>query len=765
MTKREMNYRVTHALAIASICALASSAVHAAEAGDTTASPQHAQELADIVVTGTKRAQDLTKVPVAVTAYTSEAIAAAGYQRPAEFLRDTPNVTFVEDDSGEVDINIRGVTSVRNSDPSVAVVIDGVTLSSLKAFNQDLMGIQQVEILKGPQSAIYGRNASAGAVVITTKEPPESFGGQATISYGNWDSARAGFEVGGRVSETLKIGLSGMYRTTDGPFTSVTTGEKVRRSRSLQGRLRAIYQPTEDLTVDFKLGGHRNRGGGIAYNGQLVGVPLGEFDGLALNTDQANMPYVTRVEGRNTENFFDATVKVEYNAGFATLTSVTAYNKLKQAYSGAGAPYLDITGTPGALTQTYSYRDKNYSQEFRISSPNNGKLRWQVGVNALRFDRYQTSELNVDNLGYVPTTLGELDLPDSAQPTVSLAIEKYRTTNIAPFANIQFDPIERLHIGLAARYDIEKRKVKEVVPSLINTATGANYNICVQQLNIPVADCHLQKTYKQFQPKVNISYDVIDDALIYASWGKGFKSGGFNAIGSRQQLIAAAVAGGVDPSKVFVSDQFGKEVAESYEAGFKARLLDRRLSLNAAVFTTDVSNAQQFQFFPSAGLQSVISIDKIRLRGFDVDMRAQLPADIQIFGSFGYVKGRVKEFAPDPSLVGNVSPRSAKYTMTVGATQSIDLGGGYRLVPRATLQRVGRLYFDVANTPGTDRSPLTLLNGRLSLHSGDRYEISLWGNNLTNKKYFQEVIPLFGALALDYRGETRSYGIEGKITF
>ena len=296
-------------------------------------------------------------------------------------------------------------------------------------------------------------------------------------------------------------------------------------------------------------------------------------------------------------------------------------------------------------------------------------------------------------------------------------------------------------------------------------ATGANYNICVQQLGIPAADCTLSRTFKQFQPKVNASYDITDNGLIYASWGKGFKSGGFNAIGSRQTLIAAALAGGADPTKIYVSDQFGKEVAETYEAGAKVRLFDRRLSINAAIFRTTVKNAQQFQFFPSAGLQSVISIDKIEIKGFDVDARATLPFGLQLFGSFGYVHGRVKEFAPDPTLVGNVSPRSAKYTMTIGASQTIELGNDFSVVPRVTMQRFGRLWFDVANTPGTDRSPLTLINGRVTVHKGDKYELSLWGNNLANKKYFQEVIPLFGALALDYRGLTRSYGLEGTVRF
>src|SRR3546814_3386763 len=116
---------------------------------------------------------------------TETAITSAGIDRASEFLSNIPNVTFIEDNAGEVYVNIRGQTSVRNSDPNVAVVIDGATLTSLKSFNQDLFGLKQIEVLKGPQSALYGRNAAAGAIVITTKEPGDTFEGTAMVGYGN----------------------------------------------------------------------------------------------------------------------------------------------------------------------------------------------------------------------------------------------------------------------------------------------------------------------------------------------------------------------------------------------------------------------------------------------------------------------------------------------------------------------------------------------------------------------------------------------------
>ena len=172
----------------------------------------------EIVVTATKRNESLTDVPIAVQVFTDQAIADRGITRPADFLSTTPNVTFIEDNAGEAYINIRGQTSVRNSDPNVAIVIDGVTLSSVKPFNQDLFAIEQIEVLKGPQSALYGRNAAAGAIVISTKKPSDVLEGTFVGAVGNWDTYRASANLTGPITETLGFAIAGSFRDTDGPF-------------------------------------------------------------------------------------------------------------------------------------------------------------------------------------------------------------------------------------------------------------------------------------------------------------------------------------------------------------------------------------------------------------------------------------------------------------------------------------------------------------------------------------------------------------------
>lgn len=730
-----------------------------AQESDPGPVPEQDNGPAEIVVTATKRNESLVKVPISVSVVTEAAIAERGITRPADFLSSTPNVTFVEDNAGEAYINIRGQTSVRNSDPNVAIVIDGVTLSSVKPFNQDLFGIQQIEVLKGPQSAIYGRNAAAGAIVITTKKPGDKIEGDVVAAYGNFNTSRASASVSGPLAPGLGFSVAGAFRDTDGPFTNITTGEKVQRFQNTSGRARLVYDDGGPFTADLKLTALRSKGGGSAYNAQFVGLPIGGFPGTALDANNTEMPFISNVIGDFREKFIDATLKLEYDMGWAKITSISGYNKLNQYFGSDSPPYIPFdTGAAGRGTvQQYTYKDTNYSQEVRLTSDGASRLRWQAGFYILRFERDQTSKIGLDLIGALPADRNTID----PATTVSFSNPLYRTTSYAPFASLQFDVTDQLHISLAGRYDTEKRSIREAASSAINPLTGVSYNNCVAQ-GTPLADCKLSRTFKQFEPKASISFDIAPTASVYASYGKGFKSGGFNPIGSREALIAAA---GGNTANIYVQDGYNKEVSTSYELGAKARFFNRRLSINAAVFKTDISGAQQFQFQPSAGLQTTISIDKVKLKGFDMDFDAQLPMGLHLFGGFGYTHGRVAKFAGNPASEGNVAPGAFKSTLNLGASQTIDLTDELTLVPRVEVNRYGPIWWDVDNFAGTKRDPLTLLKARLSLKSAKGWEISAFGDNLTNEKYFQEVVPLLSVFTVNYRGPTRTYGLEARVDF
>lgn len=721
--------------------------------------------LEEVVVTATKRSETLLKVPTTVTVLTTKDIAAAGITRSSDFLNSIPNITFQEDNTGETFINIRGQTSSRNSDPNVAIVVDGVTLTSVRDFNQDLYDLQQIEVLKGPQSALYGRNAAAGAIVINTKAPPDAFEGSATVGRGNFDTSRFTGSVGGPISPTLKFVAAVSFRDTQGPFTDVTSGEKVMRTTPTLGRLRLLYQPSDKLTVDFKVGAQTTHGGTLAYNAQFVGLPLGNYPGTALDANNADMPWVTNITGVYDESYYDGTLKIDYDFGFAKLTSISSATYLDNFFGGDLTPYLPDTGQPGAQVASYAFIDKNYSQEFRLTSRSDQSLRWQVGLYGLHFIRHQYEVLNEDTLGTVPSPRLAIIPPGQPQPTTSFGHQYYTTTSYAPFASIQYDLTGQWHLNLAGRYDTEVRTVSEVTPGDINPITGTSYNLCVQLTGQTVDQCHNSKSFHQFEPKVSLSYDVTPDATVYVSYGEGFKSGGFNPIGSRQALLDAAAAAGQPASSVFVMDQFDKETSKSYEIGAKVRLFDRRLAINAAIFRTDITGAEQFQFIPTVGLQTTINIDKIKSQGFDFDVTARLPTGLTLFGGYGYTDATVEAFAANPSFVGNAAPGSFKYTVNLGGEQAFAVSDSAKLTPRIEFNRQGPIWWDVNNTPGTKRDPVDLLRARLTWSHKNNWEVAAYGDNLLNKKYFQEVVPILSNFTVDFRGWTRTYGIEATVKF
>ena len=695
--------------------------------------------LEEIVVTATKRDQSLQDVPSSVSVLTSADIEAAGIKRPSDFLASVPNVTFYEDNAGEVTINVRGQTGVRSGDPNVAIVVDGVPMVTLKAFNQDLVNIEQIEVLKGPQSAVYGRNAAAGAVVITTKDPSDTLEGSISTTVGNWDSWQVSGNVSGPITDTLKYSLALSKRDTDGPFTGVT-GIDMYAFQTQMSRLKLLWEPNEDLTVRFRIGAHDSEGSGISYHAQI-----------APNLDANNLKqkYVTDIAGVLDEEMLDTVLDIEYDLDMMSLRSITGYNKFNQISAGDLIPYVPF-GDPlsfGDLTQSYPTIDESISQEFRISSNYDANIQWMAGVYYLKFRREQRSEFNLDDgSGYTETSLG---VDTGAHATAVYAAADKDTKNLAFFANMQWDITDQLRLDLAGRYDREERSIDDFAP--------AGFSACLGSLTLSCSD---SQTFTNFSPKVSLIYTLNEEVSLYANYGQGYKAGGFNPIGSRQRFIATVPPG----TPVYLEDTYEEEESESYELGMKGVFLDGSLRINAGIFYTIVDGAQQFEFFPLSGDQTVTSADEVELRGFDVDFQAILPGSVELFGGYGYVDGEVTKFSANPAFEGNTTPLTMEYTATLGATRDFTVGDNLILTPRVEALAYGPTFWDFANTKGTERDSYQLLDARLTL-SGGRWSISAWGKNLTDEDYFQEYVPLAGILAVAFRAPTRSYGVDFTYNF
>jgi iron complex outermembrane receptor protein len=359
---------------------------------------------------------------------------------------------------------------------------------------------------------------------------------------------------------------------------------------------------------------------------------------------------------------------------------------------------------------------------------------------------------------------------------------RFTNHNYGPYANVTAHFTSRLSLLLAARYDIETRNAGSVGPSQANPFNGGlSYNPCVRFTGETVAQCAAGEnaTFRQLQPKVTLNYSLNGHGSIYASWGRSFKSGGFNAIGTRAGSVTAraAIDQAADPSlsaadalalantQVIAQDTYKKEVATTYEAGFKVDMFDRRLFLNGAVFWTDIKNGQLYVFDPVSNLESIQSIDKERVKGFEFDGTFQLTKGVQLFASYGYVDPKIRKLAADPADVGNTPPYVALNSLSVGTQISQRISDTKKIVGRFEYNRTGKTYYSLNNEAGFTRSPYGIVNARLGL-STDRWDATIYARNLFNKHYVNEIAPIISGEATAVSlAELRQIGAEFRVRF
>lgn len=778
-----------------------------------------------IVVTGLKRDQAFVDVPVSVQVFDEKTIARAGITRPEDFIGMTPNVAFQKSNhAGEFFVNIRGQTSVRQSEGAVAVVIDGVQLATQNEFNGELFDIQQIEVLKGPQGALYGRNAAAGAIIITTKAPGDEFEGTARASYGNWNAMSISSSVGGAIIPgALRFRASAAISDSDGPFTNINTGEKVMRALEKTGRLRLIWDDGGKTTADFRLSGSRVKGGAIAFNSQIVGATQGGYTTEVIDTDDTNSPYTSDVRGENDQSKWSTAMKIDHDMEWATLTSVTSYSSITDRYQAKNYPYgawtfggnsfasdalspgldLDILAAFGDNTQKFRIANRAFIQEVRLTSPADQRLRWQLGMYFLTSKRSFITEQGLNgrlqrdaegNLlppfviqgttigapvapverlliggGSILPTIG-IDGPDSNNGTVNYDSNRYRARNFAPFGNIQFDVTDQIELQAAVRYDVERRKIETMTPNVANPffgvapgAPAATYNLCVANTGRNPEDCRETRTFKQVQPKATLTYKFPNQSgSVYAGYGRSFKSGGFNPIGTRAVLL-------VGLPDILVQDSYNKEVSDSFEVGFKAQLADRRISINGAAFYTKVRNAQQFEFFPTGGIQAISQIKRTRIYGAEIDINARVTSALTLFAGAGYLKDKITDIdstnpADRASIIGNRIPFVPEYNLSAGFQLVQPINDDLNLLARADYSRTGQVWYDQRNLENTDRSPIDLVNARLGLGT-DRWEVALWSKNLFDKKYNSDAVVILPVAHAVYRAPDRSFGVEARVNF
>jgi iron complex outermembrane receptor protein len=833
--------RITKSALLASIAvsAMLPTTAFAQDAGDGA-------EGEEIIVTARRQNERLVDVPASVSVLDADSLAKTGADNAQGFAQLTPGVTIVTDtaEAGDTQINIRGINGARDAESSVALVVDGILKTNTAQLNQTQGTLRQIEILKGPQGAIYGRNAAAGAIVISTVKPGDALEGAIKFSYANEQTIEGTAYIAAPLGDNAGFVLSGNYRTTDGFYRNLFLDRKVvddQEVYSIDGRFVAKLGDATELDVKARYA--KLSGASINFNSVFH---IEAFGGAFFeDVDDHPLRYYGNIRPTNDQRSVDFSAKLEHDFGSTILTAWALYSDVDQSLTADGtsadfaryvsvftpggpaanatnlavanqcvASVTSLTGFPlnppgfigttptpfifdpangstfGAYspttcdgTQLQIRNQEDISGEIRLASKGDGPLDWQLGVYGLHIDRSVGVSLGADLGQGVSREL--YNAPGSSNPTSQLFSDKFKTDVYAAFGSVDYALSDQFKAGVALRYDVEDRSTSNLVPNVFDPITGAKINP-----GLPATGSIADKSasFKQLQPKVTLSFTPNSSTNIYANWGIGFKSGGFNNTGS-SALVNANFNIPEIGAGVTINDQFRKERSSAFEAGIKGSLFDNRITFDLAGYYTRITDMQFFEFFVgSFGLLRVVSnIDKVDVKGVELNTTARIVDGWKIFGSVNVTDSEIKENASRPYTVGNKSPYTADYTINLGTQIDAPLNDGLDLVMRADYRITGPTWFHTvqaqtratifsqllpisalalpgfvgnANYSVAKRNAFGVLNLRFGLE-GDNWNLTAFADNMLDRKYINEAIPAieFGGSFIS-PGARRLIGVE-----
>lgn len=801
--------------------------------------------LEEVIVSARQRAERLSDVPATVQVFSASEIKFAGVERPADFVALTPGLSQVQTaEIGELQLNIRGINTGRDVETNFALVIDGVLQTNPNAFNQELANLQQIEVLKGPQGAVFGRNALAGAIIMSTRQPTADFQSSVTLGYGNKNTQKANAYLAGGIAAGINAGLGAFYRQTDGFFENSFLGcdDCVDAMEEYGVAPRLMFELGETGVLDLKAKYSKLSSGAINFNAAFA---LPGFAALTGNGDffepvnRHSFAYINNLKPQNEQENVQFSLKGDWQVGLGALTAWVAYNDqtnylltdgasasfglysrtsvcMSDIAAQVGGPLPSPTFYAGASSvlppygpsrcdgYQYQQRDQqDVSAEIRLASPSDQPLRWLAGLYYADIERRvvvaQGADLGqgVIARGFTPTS--------GPSPTDLLYDDDFSSEVGAVFGQLAYDILPNLEAALALRFDSEKRSADNNVPTGANAfAQTPNFGPgpAVPFINPAyTVDPRLagsgipsrSATFEQWQPKLSVNWKFQEGWSAFASYGYGFRSGGFNSTGSQatiEQFLGGLrhVASDGSPTGLpaiatlgIDYDNYDKEVSKAAELGLKADLLGRTLQLNLAGYHTIVEDMQLFNFLvgPFGLLRTVMNVDEVRLQGLEGDVRWSVNDYLSVFAGVGLIDSEIREFSSRPYTSGNDVPYVPEYTANAGVALRIPVSeSGLALLARLDANTVGRTWFgpvqdELVQTqfglPGdyskTRRDAYTLLNLRVGLQS-DAWSVTAWGRNLGDEDYLAEVIPApeFGG-SFVHQAPGIAYGLEFSIDF
>jgi len=718
--------------------------------------------LEEIVVTARRREESLQSVPASVSALSSLELSRRFDSDVRDFADSSPNIVIDDTQQGPggvaaVYIRGVGVADVEKSvDPAVGVVYDDVYIGQSSGSLLKAIDIDRVEVLRGPQGTLFGRNATGGVINLSRSRPTYDTTGKVRATYGRFNTADLEGVVSTGLSDNVAVKLSGAYERSDGYFYNRFYNQSGQRSDfyAIGGAL--LFEPTSKLHIQLSFDHQKTS----QDPPQLVAVnrPTDLFcvaysqcspsPGVPTSGDR----YVSVSDGRLGKN---AKFKLDMAIGKATydLGSDLELNYILGWLKTDEKIYQDFDASPQTLYHTdRPARWRQTTNELRLTKGGNGPLTFTLGA-YLWDSRYTINLKNYIGFAGAPLLTSAQDVTQTNKSYAFYGEADYKLFN-------------RLTLTLGARYTHDKKT------SIVNDKTIFIYGTTVEAnpiATIPpslatgqiVMTAPVEADWSKFTPRVSLRYEFSDDAMIYGLWSRGYRGGGFNG---RPATIGAATI------------PYNPETLDNYEAGFKTQFAGNTIRLNGAVFLMKYKDQQQDLDVPAPGTSTgrenrTINASSADLKGAELDLTARLSRNFRVNGNVGYLDAKYKNFFGDIYSTGTpvdatfLKPRrSPKWTWNLGATYETDIGTNASAWITGDVHYIGPHEITFLNNPNLRNSGQYLVD--LSLNARfNKTTVSVFGKNLANEKGWTIGYDVQGVWSYAAPRPRRTYGVAVTQTF
>jgi iron complex outermembrane receptor protein len=750
------------AVCLALSVSLAPSAAWAKTADSASAVQADAQPAADeIIVTAQKRDQSLIDVPITISALSGETLKQRAFANITDLADLVPGVRMTTPGgTGNTAITIRGVGQRDvglHQEAPVSTYVDGAYVSLSTVIAQPIYDVDRVEVLKGPQGTLFGRNATGGLIQFISHKPSEVFGGYNLVEYGSFNKFKLEGAIGGGLAQGLSARFS-YHAENGGAYMKNLAGEDHNGNTNYSGRLQLLYAPSSDFSALLNIYGaiwHDQPGPALADTRLMLdanGTPIVPPSFSAYQAFCSNVVGVTPNQAGPSGNCFGTqsspqSVRVGPGARYAAkywsgtltiaaglgggvnLTSITNYQAVRDYR--ADIPADTATGNPTLLVTNIQPKADQLSEELRLDG-NLGQLHWVTGIYALQIQNHSGNSLNLQSLPKFGVLLNSTNYTN--------------TKSLAAFAEVNYNITPQLSFILGGRLTHDSKH-------------GINNSGCVSNPLIPFDVCALIQapvvaftgydlSFKKtsWSGRAVIQYKPTNDVMLFAGVNRGTKAGGFNSGGVEFYPVSAA--------------QFAPEVLTNYEVGIKSRLFGRMLTLNASAFYYDYKDYQTFSA-KNAALQ-VFNVDAT-IKGFEFDAALRPTRGLELRASATYLDTEQKSVPFGTGIANFPLPQAPKWSVNASARYGIHIGEGelFGLLSFTHVDNtsIAAVPFVAENLQGYDR-----YDARIG-YDTDKFSIAFNVRNLRNKTIYTGRVPLEAIIGASNDGVDLPRTYTASLTF